>query len=86
MKTRGSGCGLAVLVPLGEIHRDQPQWLGDLDGGEPDAGRVIHGLEHVIGELADLGRDLFHGFRDEPQLLVGQDNDFANGHRRDLSR
>ena len=71
---------LAVLVPLGEIHRDQPQRLGDLDRRKPDAGRVIHGLEHVVGELADLRRDFFDRLGDQPQLLVRQDDDFSNGH------
>ena len=58
----------------------------DLDRGEPDARRVVHGLEHVVGELAHLRRHLLDGLGDEPKLLVRQDDDFANGHdARDLS-
>jgi hypothetical protein len=38
MKTRGFGCGLAVLVLLGEVHGDQPQRLRDLDRGSPMPG------------------------------------------------
>ena len=80
MKTRGSRLGLAVLVGLGEIHGDQPQRLRDLDRRKPDAGRVVHGLEHVVGKLADLRRDLLDRLGDQPQLLVGQDDDFSDGH------
>ena len=69
--------GLAVLVALGEIHGDQPQRLRDLDRRQPDAGRVIHGLEHVVGELADIRRHLLDRFRHQPQLLVRQDDDFS---------
>ena len=77
MKTRGRGLVSPSSSLLGEIHRDQPQRLGDLDRGEPDAGRVVHGLEHVVGELADLRRDLFDRLGDQPQLLVRQDDDFS---------
>jgi len=48
--------------------------------GEPDAGRIVHGLEHVVGELAYLRRDLFDRPGDQPQLFVWQDNNFTNGH------
>src|SRR6266436_2774703 len=72
--------GLAVLALLGEIHRDQPHRLRDLDRRKPDAGRVVHGLEHVVGELADLRRDLFDRPGDQPQLLVRQDDDFSECH------
>ena len=51
--------------------------LRDLDRRQPDAGRVVHGLEHVVGELADLRRHLLDGFGDQPQLLVRQDDDFS---------
>src|SRR3954449_5416140 len=80
------GLGLAGLIRLGEVHGDQPQRLRDLDRREPDAGRVVHGLEHVVGKLADLRRDLLDRLGDQTQLLVGQDDDFSEGHGRDLSR
>ena len=54
--------------------------LRDLDRRQPDAGRVVHGLEHVVGELADLRRHLLDGFGDQPELLVRQDDDFSEGH------
>src|SRR5260370_23736211 len=71
---------LAVFVPLGEIHGDQPQRLRHLDRREPDSGRGVHGLEHVVGEPAHLRRDFFDSFGDEPQLLVGEDDDFSECH------
>ena len=77
MKTRGRRLGLAVLVLLGEVHGDQPQRLRDLDRRQPDAGRVVHGLEHVVGKLADLRRHLLDGFGDQPELFVRQDDDFS---------
>ena len=80
MKTRGCGLVSPSSSLLGEIHGDQPQRLRDLDRRQPDAGRVIHGLEHVVGELADLRRHLLDGFGDEPQLLVRQDDDFSECH------
>src|SRR3954464_4194182 len=80
------GLGLAVLVGLGEVHGDQPQRPRDLNRREPDAGRVVHGLEHVVGKLSYLRRDLLDRLGDQTQLLVGQDDDFSEGHGRDLSR
>ena len=53
------------------------QRLRDLDRRKPDAGRVVHGLEHVVGEPAHLRRHLVDGFGHEPQLLVRQDDDFS---------
>jgi hypothetical protein len=46
----------------------------------PDAGGVVHGLEHVVGELANLRRHLLDGLGDQPELLVRQDDDFSEGH------
>jgi hypothetical protein len=39
------------LVLLGEVHGDDAPRLADLDRREPDAGRVVHGVEHVLDEL-----------------------------------
>ena len=54
--------------------------LGDLDRSEPDAGRVVHGLEHVVDQLPDLRRDLVDRFGHEPEPPVRQDDDFLEGH------
>ena len=47
--------GLLRAIDDGELHIH-----GHLRGGETHAVRIAHGLDHVIGELADLGRDLGH--------------------------
>ena len=53
----------------------------DLDRRKPDAGRVVHGLEHVVGQLCGSPRDLFDRFGHKTQLLVGQDDDFSQSHK-----
>ena len=82
---------LPTAQGIGELHapaitalrsRDQPQRLRDLDRGQADAGRFIHGLEHVVGELADFRRHLHDRLRHQPQLLVRQDDDLSDGHNR----
>src|SRR5205085_5603251 len=78
--------GFAVLVALGQIHGDEPQRLRDLDRRQPNAGRVVHGFQHIVGKLAYLRRDLLDRFGDQTQLPVGQDDDFSEGHGGDLSR
>src|SRR5262249_37243483 len=65
---------------LRQIHGDQPLRNSDLNGGKADPRRLVHGFEHVVGELAHLHRHLFDGLRDEAELLVGQDDDFAKSH------
>ena len=47
-----------LFFPLaGEIHHDDAQRHADLDRGEADAGRVIHGFQHVIHQRAVLVGD-----------------------------
>ena len=46
--------------------------LRDLDRRQPDAGRVVHGLEHVVGELADLRRHLSTGLETSRNCLSGR--------------
>src|SRR6516165_2449027 len=71
---------LAVLFLFREIHGDQPHRLPDLDCRKTNAWSGVHGLEHIVGEPANFGRHLLDGPGDEPQLLVGQDDDFTDGH------
>ena len=52
----------------------------DLDGGKPDAGRRIHGLEHVVDQRAQRLVDRLHRLGLQPQPLVGKDEDVAHGH------
>ena len=77
-------CGSARLVLLGEVHGHDALRHADLDRRQPDAGRVVHGLEHVLDQRADLGVDLLDRLGDEPQPLVGQDEDVAQRHGGDV--
>ena len=81
MKTR---CDL-VLVLLRQVHGDDALGHAHLNGGEPDAGGLVHGLEHVLDQLLHLRVDLLDRFGDEPQPLVGDDEDVAQRHARDVS-
>ena len=58
----------------------------DLDGGKPDAGRVVHGLEHVVDQLAEVGVDALDRLGNEPQPLVGKLDDLAHRHGRRFKR
>jgi hypothetical protein len=50
------------LLLFRQIHRHDALGDGDLDGGEPDTGRVILGLEHVLDQLANTGVDALDRF------------------------
>ena len=58
-----------------------PTWMA----AKPDAGRVVHGLEHVLDELADAGVDFLHRFGYLPQPLVRQNENVAQRHGGDVS-
>src|SRR5712691_9649668 len=73
------------LLFLGQVQGDDALGRADLDGGEPDPGRVVHGLEHVLDQLADAGVDLLHRLGDLPQPLVRQNENVAQRHGRDVS-
>ena len=53
-------CGAGSLAFLGEVDHQHAQRFADLDRGEPDARRVVHGIQHVAGEFAQLGIDTLH--------------------------
>ena len=48
-----------IVFLLRQIHRDDAFGDADLDRREPDAGRLVHGLEQVIDQFADTRVDLF---------------------------
>ena len=60
--------------------------IADLDGGEADAGRVVHGLEHVVGELARSSSTRLDRVGHAAQVRIGQREDFAFGHGERSSR
>jgi hypothetical protein len=72
--------GLVRLLLFRQIHRHDPLGDADLDGGEPDAGRVILGLEHVLDQLADASVEALDRLGNKPQPLVREFDDLAHGH------
>ena len=44
----------------------------DLDGGQADAGRLVHGREHVLDQRAQRRVDGFHRLGLQPQPFVGK--------------
>ena len=75
-------CGCLRLVLLGEVHGDDALRHADLDGSKPDAGRGVHGLEHVVDQRAQRLVDGLHRLGFQPQPFVGNDEDVAHGHGR----
>ena len=73
---------LVILLLLRQIHGDDPFGDGDLDRRQPDARRVVHGLEQVIDQLADAGVDTLDRLRLEPQPLVRKFDDLTHSHDR----
>ena len=71
---RGSGLGVLVLA-FGHVENDDPLWHGDLDRGETDAGRGIHGLEHIVHERVDAPVDGGHRRAFEPQTRIRKGDD-----------
>ena len=53
---------------------------GDLRRREADAVGAVHGLEHVVGELADAVVDSLDRLGNEPQPLVREFYDVAHSH------
>ncbi len=72
----------ARLVRLGEVDHDEALRHADLDGGETDAGRVVHRLEHVRGEGTHLVGDLADRLGHQPQLRIRQDDERSVWHGR----
>src|SRR6266566_641217 len=74
--------GVLRLVLLGKIRGDNALRDADLDRREPDSGRAVHGLEHVLHKLADLRVDLGDRLGDQPQTGIRQGKDGARRHGR----
>ena len=72
---------LRRLVLLGEIDHDDALQHADLAGGEADARRVMHRLDHVVHQLRGCASStVATGRADEPQARVGQDENGTDGH------
>ena len=72
--------GASHLVLLGQINGDDALGDADLDCGKADAGSVIHGVEHIGSERADIRRHGSHWFRHPLQLWVRQNYEGLDGH------
>ena len=77
-------CGAGGFVFLGEVDDQHAQRLADLDRGQADAGRVIHRLEHVVGELSQRRIDALDGLGDHAQDGIRQDDERLDRHRPHL--
>jgi hypothetical protein len=68
-----------LLGPLG-VHHHQAHGLAHLRRREPDAGLVVHHLEHVPRQRADLVGERLDRRGDAPEPLVGKLEHLAVGH------
>ena len=76
---------LLRIAFLGDIDHKQAAGNADLDGGETNARRLIHGLQHVVGELQNRVVDTFDGLGDLAQQRIGQDNKRLDRHGLPIS-
>ena len=73
-----SGC--FRLLVAGGVHHDQPAQDADLRRGKADARRVVHGRQHVFGELQQRGVHALDRRRLLAQDGVRDGDDGKNGH------
>ena len=69
---------VARLLVVGDVDDEELERLADLRRREADAGRRVHGLGHVVDELAKLGRDRLDLLAALTEALVGVVEDRAN--------
>ena len=70
---------------LGDIHGHDAFGDADLDRREPNSRRVVHGLKHVLDQLADFRRDLADRGRFGAQFGVGEDDERSQWHAPHVS-
>src|SRR5438067_522426 len=66
---------LALLCALLDVDGDDVLMHADLRGGKADAVRLVHGLGHVVAELADGGIDRAYGLGLLLEPGIGPDED-----------
>jgi hypothetical protein len=59
-----------LVLVLGEVDDDHPAMNVDLGRGQADAGCRVHGLEHVVDQLAHGFVDLVDRGRTGPQARI----------------
>ena len=67
-RLRRGGC----IGAFGHVENDHSFLHGDLNRGETDAGRGIHGFEHIIHERADALVDFGHRRAHKAQTRIGK--------------
>ena len=77
---------MAGVLVLGRIEHDQAARDADLHGGEPDAGRLVHRLQHVVGELQDLGVHALDGRGGLAQQRIGKGDDRKVCHAAEIRK
>ena len=76
----------ALFLRLLQVDHQQPDRHAHLHGGEADARRLVHGLEHVGDQLARLVGHLRErrGFLTQPR--IGHFENFKQSHGGEISR
>ena len=84
--TGPTGSGKSTILEALEVFFNNALVKIDLRGREADAGRVVHGLEHILDQHSHLLVDSLDRLGDDAKLLVGQEKDGANGHTGEIRR
>ena len=74
------GARLFLAVLLVEIHHDDALGHADLHRGQADAVGLVHAVDHVVDQPADLVIDLVDVVRDRFEARIGRGKDGADGH------
>ena len=72
--------GLLLLTFAGDIDDDQATVAADLRRGQADAGRVVHGRQHVLEQCPHAVIDLIDRFASGLQPAVGRKHDRQHCH------
>jgi hypothetical protein len=72
--------GVGRFFLLRGVDHQKTDGLGDLNGRESHARRVMHGLDHVVDQAAQIIVDTLDRLADETQLWIGQNDDRFEGH------
>ena len=68
------------LLGLARVDDDDALGHGDLDRREADAGRLVHGLQHVVEQTPHLRVDTVDRFGNLSQQRIRKRDDGQNGH------
>ncbi len=73
-----------LVVLARDIDDDDALRHGNLDRGQSDARRGIHGFQHVVHQLADFVIDAIDRLADETQARIRKGYDVEFGHAGDI--